>query len=199
MKSRFLILLLFLLCSVNKYLKAQTVNINEVGYYKTYEDYLNHNFQKVDSYDCSDFYQIGGKLKVIIDGKKVTLNLKEIWGFRDGVGNLYRIIPGVRIVQVIEIGKITLYYSGYYFYSAPRPSQPGEHESSYLFSTDLNSEVTEFVLYTEKSSKKFLSKYPQYKKLFDCIGTGSEANSKTQSCVRSFNEEEPIRTSDPPR
>lgn len=186
MKTRFTFLLLLSLCSIKNNLQAQYIT-KVVGYYKTYEDFLNSNFQKMDDLNNDVDHHSPSRLVFILDGKKVKVDAKHIWGLRAGYGELYRVNHyDNHIYRVVEIGKIILYYLGSFTYTNPGHGL-AESEPFYAFSSDLNSEIESFGKLNQKSNQEILSKYPQYKPLFDCIGIGSKADSNINSCVESFN------------
>ncbi len=148
----------------------------EIVLYKTYEDYVSGNGEKMDFYAGSGYMNT----RTLIDFQKgsevISVNSSKYWGFKiddcffrfDGYGTLIKLISTEKIVywenglanlEMCENGSTSAEMSvGYYCY----------------FSATLDGKVTPLprdkVDTANKLWKKFEEEHPEHAKLFECIG-----------------------------
>jgi hypothetical protein len=181
---KWIILLVFVTVSVLA--NAQT------GIYDTYEDFKKDSLRTMKAIDRTS-YSMGKYTIVFTDnnGKEEKVKAKTIWGFKYN-GHLFRTDHVGNIALVILTGDFVYYENGGAHLQMLRfDKKEGDFSSGYAcyLSKDLGSEMTPLpsapISDAKKMYKNFKEKYPEYEKLYDCIGKRTDYL-HVRECVQEY-------------
>lgn len=155
----------------------------QTGIYKTYEDFLKGNLEKMDDDIKLSESSLGFTIKFTSpDGNKVKYSPKENWGFLFK-GSLFRSDDRGDVVFVLDTVKLCSYENGTgHLRMLMNDTKYGsflQGYSSYL-SLDLKSKIYPMPFLCDgcrngngvasrKYYRDFMDEYPQFQSLYDCI------------------------------
>ena len=190
MKFFISLLAFFLLTTFSSY--------SQTGVYKSYDDYVNGNVEKMADhlkYFESDF---GVILKFTdLEGKLVKYKPKSIWGFIYK-GNLFRTTLNNDIVYLVDTGRVCFYENGTaHLNMLFEQSSTGQFIRGIFcyISSGLDGKIYglpfkngpfTIILAGKREYKEFKKKYPDNEDLYDCMDD-EESYLKVRNCIKRFN------------
>ncbi|MBI3882656.1 MAG: hypothetical protein HY305_00070 [Sphingobacteriales bacterium] len=175
------------------FLKAQT------GIYRTYEDFVKGNIEMMSNEDAgytTSTFGVRIKFKKF-DGHHLRIKPKKMWGFLYR-GYLFRTDHRNDIVFVADSGKVCLYENGYAYmdFIYHRENKYSSFVRVYYsyISSGLDNRIyrmpfydgQNYMLSNRREYRKFIRRYPQYEKLYECIDQ-SVRYLKIRKCVVNYN------------
>lgn len=171
--------------------KYEGLPVKDVVLYKTYDDYISGNGEKMDFYVASGYMNT----RTLIDFQKgsevISVNSSKYWGFQiddcffrfDEYGTLIKLISKEKIVYWENgVANLEMCESG---------AASGQFDSGYYcyFSTTVDGKVTpvprDNVDTANKLWKNFKDAHPEHATLFECIGN-SIGYQTVRGCVASY-------------
>lgn len=170
----------------------------QVGYYKTYNDYVENNLTAMDAFVEIKNAANAFNIWFMKDGKKVKVLSEDVWGFRNGV-ELYRLANVANVdvpVRVLYSGDGENNFCLYVPYQTVVKNNNGKPVIDWnmkvmaygmvfnwcFISKALNTGVEYCGVGSGGHIDDFRDNYPQFKPYFDCTGKSYKDNAKMVDC-----------------
>lgn len=172
----------------------------QVGYYKTYDDFLDNSVTPMDEY--IEVKNAGNAFNIwfMKGGKKVKVLSEDIWGYRNGTA-LYRLATVNQVdvpVRVLFSGDGETAMCLYIPYQTELKSNNGKPDVAWnkeimaygmvfnwcFISKALNTSVTYCGVGSSGLVDDFRDNYPQFQPFFDCTGKEYKNNQLLVDCYQ---------------
>jgi hypothetical protein len=171
--------------------KYEGLALKEIVLYKTYEDYVSENGEKMDFYAGWDYMGTRTSIDFKKGNELISVNASKYWGFKID-DCFFRFDEYGTLIKLVSNGKIVYWENGLAnLEMCENGTTSAEVNIGYFcyLSTTLDGKVTPLprdkMDTANKPWKKFKEEHPEHAKLFECIGNSLDYD-LVRGCVARY-------------